>query len=84
MSEVAARLRDALTTWLITRSAEVRAAFSVGFRQEDTAEQSTDFILETRLQTMFANNPASQYIHGAPGYLTSNGLGSLEIGAADD
>lgn len=29
-------------------------------------------------------NLASRYGHEAPGYLTSNGRGSLEIGAADD
>lgn len=33
---------------------------------------------------MVARDPASQYHHGSPGYLTRNGLGSLEIGAADD
>lgn len=29
-------------------------------------------------------NLASRYGHEAPGYLTRNGRGSLEIGAADD
>lgn len=29
-------------------------------------------------------NPASRYGDDSPGRLTSNGLGSLEIGAADD
>jgi hypothetical protein len=29
-------------------------------------------------------DPASRYHHGSPGYLTRNGLGSLQIGAADD
>ncbi len=29
-------------------------------------------------------NPASRYAERSPGYMTGNGLGSLEIGAADD
>lgn len=29
-------------------------------------------------------NPANRYGDDSPGYLTSNGLGSLEIGAAED
>jgi len=29
-------------------------------------------------------NPTSRYGERSPGYMTSNGLGSLEIGAADD
>ena len=33
---------------------------------------------------MVTGNPASRYGDDAPGYLTGNGLGSLEIGAADD
>jgi hypothetical protein len=33
---------------------------------------------------MVTENPASRYGDRAPGYITSNGLGSLEIGAADD
>lgn len=33
---------------------------------------------------MVTGNLASRYGDDAPGYLTGNGLGSLEIGAADD
>ena len=33
---------------------------------------------------MVTGNPASRYGEDSPGYLTGNGLGSLEIGAADD
>ncbi len=29
-------------------------------------------------------NPTNRYSERAPGYMTGNGLGSLEIGAADD
>lgn len=31
-----------------------------------------------------AKNPANRYGERSPGYMTGNGLGSLEIGAADD
>lgn len=33
---------------------------------------------------MVTRNPASRYSERSPGYITGNGLGSLEIGAADD
>ena len=33
---------------------------------------------------MVTGNPTSRYGDDGPGYLTGNGLGSLEIGAADD
>lgn len=37
-----------------------------------------------RSDPMVTGNPASRYGDDSPGRLTSNGLGSLEIGAADD
>lgn len=87
MSEVGARLRDILATWLNGRAAEVRAALSVGFPKEDAAEEEeADSAIDagpgnervgTRIQ-------GSRFGQDAPGYLTRNGLGSLEIGAADD
>ena len=33
---------------------------------------------------MVTKNPASRYGDRTPGYITGNGLGSMEIGAADD
>ena len=33
---------------------------------------------------MVTKNPTSRYSARSPGYMTGNGLGSLEIGAADD
>ncbi len=33
---------------------------------------------------LITKNPASRYGERAPGYMTGNGLGSLEIGASDD
>ncbi len=86
MSEVGARLRDFLTTWLNSRAAEVWAALSVGLPEEDAAEQQADSAIDSALgnERMGTRTPGSRFGQDAPGYLTRNGLGSLEIGAADD
>lgn len=44
----------------------------------------TDFLGWLRNDPMVTENPANRYGRGARGYITSNGRGSLEIGAADD
>jgi len=86
VSEVGTRLREFLATWLYGRAAEVRAALSVGFPEEDTAEQLADSALDAGLgnERIGTRTPGSRFGQDAPGYLTRNGLGSLEIGAADD
>lgn len=54
--------------------------------EADPANQSLDpdFLDWLRNDPMITGNPASRYGDDAPGYLTSNGLGSLEVGGADD
>ena len=86
MSEVGTRLREFLATWLYGRAAEVRAALSVGFPEEDNAEQQADSELDAGLgnEPIGTRAPRSRFSQDGPGYLTRNGLGSLEIGAADD
>ena len=86
VSEVGARLRDFLATWLNGRAAEVRAALSVGFPKEDAAEQEADSAIDAGPgnERMGTRIQGSRFGQDAPGYLTRNGLGSLEIGAADD
>ena len=86
MSEVGGRLRNVLATWLNGRAAEVRAALSVGLPEEDAAEQPADSAIDAGLgnERIRTRIPGSRFGQDAPGYLTSNGLGSLEIGAADD
>ncbi len=86
VTEVGARLRNFLATWLNGRAAEVRAALSVGFPEEDAAEQQVISTIDARLgnERMGTRIPGSRFGQDAPGYLTRNGLGSLEIGAADD
>ena len=86
MAEAGARLRNFLATWLNGRAAEVRAALSVGFPEEDAAEQQANSAIDAGPgnERMGTRIPGSRFGQDAPGYLTRNGLGSLEIGAADD
>lgn len=86
MSEVGIRVRELLATWLNGRAAGMRAALSVGFPEEDTAAQQADSVRDAELgnELIGRRAPSSRFGQDAPGYLTPNGLGSLEIGAADD
>lgn len=86
VTEVGARLRNFLATWLNGRAAEVWAALSVGFPEEDAAEQQANSAIDAGPgnDRMGTRIPGSRFGQDAPGYLTRNGLGSLEIGAADD
>lgn len=81
-------LRESLTRWLLTLVAEVRAAFSIGISQDGASRSESladqDFQGWLRSDPKITGNPASRYGDDSPGRLTSNGLGSLEIGAADD
>ena len=82
-------LRESLTDFFGNLGLQLRATFSTGIAQEDCAgraETPGDPEFEGWLQNdpMITGNPASRYRSQPPGYLTSNGRGSLEIGAADD
>lgn len=82
------RLREFLTTWLVARIAELQAASTVGIPQEGATkcEHSADPDFEGWLRNdpMVTAGCASRYRSQPPGYLTSNGRGSLEVGAVDD
>lgn len=54
--------------------------------ESDPADQDLDpdFLGWLRNDPMVTENPANRYGRGARGYVTSNGRGSLEIGASDD
>ena len=78
-----------LTDWLSSLVLSIRAALSMPLLSEDEraeADRRIDPDFEGWLHgnPMVTKNPASRYCDRAPGYMTSNGLGSLEIGAADD
>lgn len=89
MNEFSRFFYDSLIGWLETLKVYVRAALSAGIGQDNAsreAESAIDPDFEGWLHNdpMVTGNPASRYGDDAPGYLTGNGLGSLEIGAADD
>jgi hypothetical protein len=75
--------------WLGGLGVALRAALSTPLesgRADDPGEKTVDPDFDSWLHgdPMVTRDPASRYHHGSPGYLTRNGLGSLEIGAADD
>jgi len=82
-------LREYLTDWSANLAITIRAALSMPLLSDDERAEADrridpDFIGWVHNDPMVTGNSASRYGDDAPGYLTSNGLGSLEIGAADD
>ena len=82
-------LREYLTDWSANLATTLRAALSMPLVSDDERAEADrridpDFIRWVHNDPMVTGNSASRYGDDAPGYLTSNGLGSLEIGAADD
>jgi hypothetical protein len=89
MNEDRKSLLESLTGWVAALGVGLRAAFSSPIIDESIAADAErqidpDFDGWLRNDPMVTGNPASRYGDDAPGYLTGNGLGSLEIGAADD
>ena len=82
-------LREYLTDSFANLAITIRTALSTplvpdGESAETDRVIDPDFVGWVHNDPMVTGNPASRYYDDAPGYLTSNGLGSLEIGAADD
>lgn len=82
-------LREYLTDWFANLVLSIRAALSTplvpdGGSAETDCGIDPDFRGWLHGDPMVTKNPASRYCDRAPGYITGNGLGSLEIGAADD
>ena len=89
MTEKGTAISESLSHWVASLAACVRVALSSApepHDDTDRADTSIDPDFEGWLHNdpMVTGNPASRYGDDAPGYLTGNGLGSLEIGAADD
>jgi len=89
MSLIQKSILDSATTWFAMLGEGVRSVFTWPTVEEFEANdpmQGTDPDFDGWLHNdpMVTGNPASRYGDDAPGYLTGNGLGSLEIGAADD
>ncbi len=82
-------LRQSLIDFLGSLGVQLGAALSTGVGEDDynrRAERLVDPEFEAWLQNdpMVTGISASRYRSQPPGYLTSNGRGSLEIGAAED
>lgn len=82
-------LLDFAAEWFAILGAGLRSVFTLPTVDEhDSGDlgQATDPDFEGWLHNdpMVTGNPASRYGDDAPGYVTGNGLGSLEIGASDD
>lgn len=89
MSNEAMPLRKSFIDFFENLSMQLRTALSVGLpanqdAREATSSVNSEFEGWLRNDPMVTENPASRYSDDAPGYLTRNGLGSLEVGAADD
>jgi hypothetical protein len=69
-------LRISLSDFFGSVVTQVRAAFAVGVVSEEGAQTPED--------QSAARNSADRFICDGPGYLTKNGYGSLEVGAAED
>lgn len=74
--------------FLASLGAQVRSAFTVGIPDEDAREAKhlidPDFDAWLHGDPSVTKNPASRYGDKNPGYVTGNGRGSMEIGAAED
>lgn len=82
-------LREYLTDWFANLVISIRAALSTplvpdGESAETDRGIDPDFIGWLHNDPMITGNPASRYYDDAPGYLTRNGRGSLEIGSSID
>ena len=80
---------DSLKDWFATLWFSLRAGLSTPFVTRDVAMErdrgiDPDFEGWLHGDPMVTSNPASRYGDRTPGYITGNGLGSMEIGAADD
>ncbi len=78
-----------LTDWLSSLVLSIRAALSMPLLSDDERAETDrridpDFIGWVHNDPMVTRNAASRYYDRTPGYVTGSGLGSVEIGAADD
>lgn len=80
--------RQALLNFCAAICTQVRAALSIGIPDEDGRESKRlidpDFDGWLHGDPSVTKNPTSRYGDRTAGYITGNGLGSMEIGAADD
>ena len=82
-------LLDSFWGWISSIWLALRAGLSIPLATttsdlEDNTRTDPDFEGWLHGDPMVTKNPASRYGDRTPGYITGNGLGSMEIGAADD
>ena len=80
-------LREFLTDWSANLATTIRAALSMPLLSDDERAEADrrfdpNFIRWVHNDRMVAGNSASRYCDDAPGYMTRNGRGSLEIGCS--
>lgn len=78
-----------LTDWSANLVTTIRTALSMPLLSDDERAEADrridpDFIGWVHNDPMVTRNAASRYWDRTPGYVTGNGLGSMEIGVADD
>ena len=89
MNDHKKRLCNALTDWFAMLWFGLRTPLSTA-AEPDEESAGTDRGIDPDFEgwlhgdPMVTKNPASRYGDRSPGYITGNGLGSMEIGAADD
>ena len=78
-----------LADWFESLATTIRAAWSIPLVSDDERAEADrridpDFIGWVHNDPMVTRNAASRYCDRTPGYITGNGLGSMELGSADD
>ena len=81
--------REYLTDKFANLAVSIRGSLSAPLAPDDECAEADhgidpDFIGWVYNDPMVIGNPASRYYDDAPGYLTRNGRGSLEIGRSID
>ncbi len=82
-------LYESLIDWIAHLGVLLRAALSTATEPDD-ANANTDRGIDPDFDGWLhgdpsvTKNPTSRYGDRTPGYITGNGLGSMEIGAAND
>lgn len=79
-------IAESVGRWVSHLCALVGLALSQMYDRQGEVDRQIDpdFQGWLRNDPMVTNNPANRYGRKTPGYITGNGLGSMEIGAADD
>jgi hypothetical protein len=90
MNDSQKTVRDSVMDWIAFLGVGLRMALLSAANQRDDQHSKQDSGIDSDFEgwlhndPMVTGNPACRYGEDAPGYLTRNGFGSLEVGASDD